>query len=324
MALELREITPDDEEAALGALGVACAAHGSGARPDREEWLWRLAGCPGGRRALGAFDGGRLVAQFSALPRRVWIAAREATFCEWRETFALERPAGLVHTPLVQRLVESQLARHAGDDLCLYGFPDEATWRLANARLGFEVVRNQTLLVRPGGKEPLPEGLSVEPLQDFDHQARWLWDRVCGHFGVGTIRDADYLNWRYVHRPGARYERLGVRDANGILRGVAVLREGEWAGVHAVWMIDWIVPPEEPDVGRTLLATACNLARRFGTGHLAAVLPDWSPWFDHFQCAGFRVQPSGHLLVARPGAKRFHEVWLRDHWWYTLGDFLAL
>jgi hypothetical protein len=324
MALDLRAITPDDEDVALAALAQACRAHGSATGPDREEWLWRMGLNPAGVRAIGAFDGERLVGQFTAVPRKVWIAAREASFCEWRETFALERSPGLVREPLVQRLVEEALRAGAGEDLCLYGLPEGAAWRLANGRLGFEVVRNQTILVRPRGEVPVPDGLTIEPLARFDHQARWLWDRVCGAFGAGTIRDADHLNWRFVERPGVRYERLGVRDENGILRGVAVLRAGEWAGVHAVWMIDWIVPPEEPDVGRALLATACNLARKSGSGQLAAVLPDWSPWFDHFQCAGFRVRPSGRLLAARPGAKRFHEVWLRDQWWYTLGDFLEL
>ena len=120
----------------------------------------------------------------------------------------------------------------------------ESAWRIGKTFLRYEVVRTQTVLARepdPAGEAP-PE---VERLERFDHQARWLYDRCAGAFGASTIRDAEYLNWRFVENPFHDYTLYGVRDAQGVLRGYAVYRLADWKLPRMGVIVDWLVPPGE-------------------------------------------------------------------------------
>lgn len=324
MALELREFQAGDEAALLTALGEFCRReHPGRGRRTREEWSWAFEHNPCGRRIWLACEGERVVAQYAAMPRKVWIAAREAIFAEVVDSFVLrERPRALQREGLYARLGRAMAEAHcaSGGDLVHYGFPTGGEWRVGNGLLDYEVVRNQSILAcecGPGERELPPE---VERLERFDHQARWLWDRCAGAFGASAIRDQAFLNWRFVLRPAVRYELLGVRDEGGILRGFAAFRRGEWSATPCGLLVDWLVPPEEPEVGALLVRAARARTRAAGERTLVALLPEWSPWFEAFQRAGFLVLDGGTVLFARCFARKFDEIWLREHWWTTLAD----
>lgn len=320
MTLELREFCPGDEPALLAALAAACRRAGAAA-PDRAQWSWTCERNPAGRRIFLALEGARVLAHCAALPQRVWLAGREAIFAELRGGFGPPLVALQKEGPFVRSA--RALAEHfgaSGGDLVHHGYPSPGEERVWNGLLDFEVVRDQHLLVRdcgPGARE-LPPG--VERLARFDHQAKWLWDRCADGFGASAIRDDTFLNWRFVERPAVRYERLGVRDAGGVLRGYGIYRSGEWAGRRSALVVDWLVPPAEHGVGELLLEGLLALARLDGERTLAALFPGWSPWFERFQRAGFLVEASRARLLARCFARKYDETWLREHWWTTLAD----
>lgn len=321
MTLEIREYRPGDETALLAAFATVCSAGGVGP-PTLEEWRWTCERNPAGRRVFLALDGGRVVGHYAAVPRRTWIG-RETLFAERVGAFATRSgPRGLQREHLYARLGRAMAETYGapGGDLVHYGFPGAGEWRLENGLLDSEVVRNQTLLVRAAGNGASERPPEIERIERFDHQAQWLWERIAGTFGAGAIRDAAFLNWRFVERPAVRYELLGVRDASGILRGFVALRAGEFAGRRAAWLVDWLVPSAEDEVGARLLAAALAWARAQGEKELATLLPEWSPWYQEFQRAGFRVHPSEGFLACRSFSRKFDEVWLREHWWFTLAD----
>ena len=314
--LEIRVPRPEDE----GALQAAAALLGCARTAAERAWLASHAGASRARVALVPEDG-RVLGHYACVPRTTWIAAREAVFAEVLDAFAPRAEArGLQREGPYARLGRA-LAQAHSEDLVHHGYFGRAEWRMANALLDFEVVRNQCLLVRSSADAGAP---ALEELVRFDHQAKWLWERCSGRFGAAAIRDEGYLNWRFVERPGVRYQRRGLRDANGILRGLYVYRSGAFAGRSGGWLVEWIVPPEEPEVGERLLGDALAAARADGQRELACALPEWSPWFEAFQRAGFRVVASEAVLAARCFARKYDEVWLRDHWWTTLADTLAL
>lgn len=316
--LELRELAPGDEPSLLELLAAAPGA------PSAEEWRWAGAS-PAGRRAWVAADGARVAACVAAVPLRVWMAGGERTFAGC--LVAARRPelvGGLGRTGAVAAVARA-LARAAGGpegDWVHFGAPDARGARVADHLLDYEVVRNELLLLREPGPGPTAPPAGVETLADFDHQARWLWDRCAGEWGASTVRDADYLRWRYLERPGARCEPLGVRDGDGVLRGLAVYRAGRRAGRDLGLVLDWLVPPGEPDAAELLLAGALACARRDGAEALALCAPEWSAWFALLQERGFLVHPSGRWLRARTFHPKFGTLWLRDSWWHQLGDWL--
>lgn len=162
---------------------------------------------------------------------------------------------------------------------------------------------------------------ALEP-GELNEQVRWVWDRCAGAWAASTIRGPEVLAARLVEDRRARA--LGVRDEQGLLRGVAIVSAEQRLAPRACTIVDWLVPSDEPQVGARLLAGCALRARALGADDgLAALLPHCSPWFLSFQEAGFEVHPSPLLLAARTRVSRHDGSWLRDHWFYTALDFQA-
>jgi hypothetical protein len=272
-----------------------------------------------GRRTLVAVRAGQVEAGVAALPFTVWIDAREACFALMLPD--LVRPsagAGELRATVARAFLERFGGRDR--DVVHFVWPAPGDADFYRRTLGFDVVRTQTVLAREvePGAGTLPAG--VETLARFDHQARWLWDRANGSFGASAIRDEGFLNRRLRGAVGARYRVLCVRDGEGVLRGYAAWTRAPWLEKDRLTVVDWLVPANEPEAGDVLLAALRAAAQGEGARAIDLVLPDWSPWFVRFQRAGFRVLPSDLLLLAKEHDRRFDDIWLREHWWYTLAD----
>jgi hypothetical protein len=288
----------------------------------RAEWEYLFQRNPAGRRIWLALYQGEVVAQYAALPIKVWMASGERTFAQIVDSMVhpahrsgLKRPGLFVQTALP--FFDAYGGRER--DWVHYGWPVENAWRIGKTFLKYEVVRTQTVVAR----EPDPDAVApreVERLRRFDDQARWLYERCVDDFGASAIRDATYLNWRYVENPFHEYALYGVRDPEGILRGYAVYRLADWKLPRMGLIADWLVPPGEPEVGELLRRALDARATADHASALAVFLPEWSPWFERFQDWGFRVWPTDYYMVARNFHPRFDMRWLREAWWYQLGD----
>ncbi len=312
--VEIRPLRAADEASVLGTFREVF-----GAARTPAEWRWAFLRNPAGTRAWVAVEGDRVVAQYAALPSRVWTGGEDRVFAQIVDSMSHpdRRGAGLF-----VRTAEAFFDAHGGPDrdLVHFGWPVERAWRLGRRKLRYEAVRTQVALARElePGPDAVPAG--VEVLAEVDEQARWLYDRCVGAWGASTVRDAEWLRWRYLEHPTHRYVLLGARDAAGVLRGLAVYRRASFGLPDLGVLVDWLVPPEEPEVGELLRAAAAARARADGAPALVAWLPEWSPWFDRFQRDGFRVHPTDYLTVARNFHPRYRMEWLRAHWWYQPGD----
>ena len=285
---------------------------------------WRAAS-PGGAAFWRVREGGADVGSHVAPGRTTWIAARAVRFTELAD---VERrspsqgspPASSPADEALDRALNEAWAPRLGqaEDFVQYALPSESEWQRGRFA-GFDIVRTMGLLALPLSADgPETSRAGVAPLEHPDEQIRWLWDRCAGSFGAGAIRDADTFRWRFGD--GRASHAMGVRDEHGVLRGYAVVRNVAWFGAPCAVVLDWLVPPEEPEVGAQLLAAVRAQARADGVDRVVSFLVEWSPWFTSFQDAGFRVHPSPLFLVARSAARRFDHLWLRDHWWWTLAD----
>jgi hypothetical protein len=341
--LEIRPFAAGDEvalQAALFELEVSLAkvhpAHPElpgklmrpkGSVPSLERLRWMQLENPVGLRSLLLWDGERVAGHYSAIPQRVWLDGREVIFGELAQCFVLPQyRQGLLHkTPFVN-LAESFFEAHGGleGDMLYYGYPSYGEWRIGKKVLGYESLRLQALLVRePGpGSNDLPAG--AEPIERFDEQARWLWDRCAGEFGALGIRDDAYLNWRFCDHPEQSYEPVGVRDGDGILRGYAVYAEVSWQGTKRATICDWLCPQNEPEVAEKLHAAMLALTRRDQAESLAVLLPERCAWHAKFQDWGHQLAPAETFLFGRVFQRRHTVLWLRDHWYYTLADTLLV
>jgi hypothetical protein len=285
---------------------------------------WATLDNPAGSRGFVAVDEGEVVAAYLGRATRTWIGAEARSFVQSTDSMVdPEYRSGLKRPGLFVTLAREYFDHYGvrGSDVAHYGWPIESAWRIGERFLNYRLLREELVLVRELNGDAgagLPEG--VERLSDFGEDLRWLWDRCAGHWGAATIRDAEWARWRFLEHPEASYVPLGVRDGDGILRGLAVLREGEWSWPGALPLCDWLVPDEEPEVAALLERAVCGAARAAGAARVVALIPEWSAAFALLQEHGWRVQPSPYRLATRSFDRRFQLEWLRRHWWTTLAD----
>jgi len=326
-AIDIRPFREGDEApllAAWNARRAGCVEVRGELTP--EDWSWFRAHPRGSRTylaTLGSGDGERIVGHVSAAPHAVWMNGQEYRFTELFGAFVEpELRQGLGKKGVYTRLCRELFSNQGVDgDFIYYAWATPAEWRLGRKHLSYEAVRTQVALVR-AVEEGSRDLEGVERMERFDHQARWLWDRCSVGFGASALRDEEFLNHRFVERPGHDHVLLGARDEEGILRGYTVFRRGPWNGETTGLVCDWLVPPEEPEVGLRLLCGLDVVARDAGCAELFCLLPEWYPWFDLFQRQGFRVTDASRMLIARSKARRFDAYWLRTQWYSTLADTL--
>lgn len=326
---DIRPFRPGDEEAILATFNAAFGENDPAFVPrTRAEWDWAFAHNPAGQRIWVAECEGVIAAQCAALPYRVHLDGKVTSFTQGVDSMVhpahrkgLRRPGLYVETayPFFR-----QFGGFGADllhgDLLHYGWPVEPAWRIGRTFLGYEIVRTQIIHARDvePGSQALPDG--VERLERFDASVDALYERCRADFGASVIRDERYLNWRFLERPGYRYHVFAVRGAGGALRAYAVYRRADRPYPGSGLIMDWLVPPDELEAGALLFHAVLAQARADQARAVLAVFPEWTPWNTQFQEWGFRLHTSPYLLIGIVQDPRYDTWWLREHWWYQLGE----
>jgi hypothetical protein len=95
------------------------------------------------------------------------------------------------------------------------------------------------------GSMGLPAMPAVAEVARFGTEHDALWQRVSADYTCAVVRDASYLNWRYVGQPGQDYVRLEVRNGDDLL-AIAVLLVREPGPVYQYRrgaLVDLVVAP---------------------------------------------------------------------------------
>src|SRR5262245_40931517 len=321
---DFRPFRPGDEEGILATFNAVFGEHDPAFVPrTREEWDWAFARNPAGQRIWVAECEGVIAAQCAALPYRVLIDGREASFTQGVDSMVhpehrkgLRRPGLYVETALpFFRQFGGQ-----GADILHYGWPVEPAWRIGRTFLDYEIVRTLTMHFMELGAGPVAIPREVERLTAFDADVRALYQRCHAQWGTSVIRDAAYLNWRFVAHPRFRYHLFAVRGERRELLGYAIYRRADWPVAGTGLIMDWLGPVDEPEVGELLREALLAQARVDAAGVVLVVFPDWTPWSPRFQDWGFRVHTSDYLLIGIIQDRRYDTWWLREHWWYQLAE----
>ena len=217
-------------------------------------------------------------------------------------------------------------------------FPNAASHRVFVGDLGWRDLPRRRLWARPlragavlryvagrpgegGGlraheSEPQQRrGLMIAPLARFGTETDELWQRVTSSSGNQIVRDATFLNWRYVDSP-RDYRRFAAYSGDELV-GFVVMGHTVKHGVSSGFVAD-LVAAERNGRARVALLQRCVSELRDGTDALIA-LPgsaDRRP----FLRAGLLPTHKEIRFVAKP--LRDPAVLNRRHLWhFTLGDF---
>ena len=220
-------------------------------------------------------------------------------------------------------------------------FPNGASYPIFVDRLGWSDLPRLRLWARPlraggvlryllgrrGEQSGVPardstartlRGLEVRPIERFEEDFDDLGTRAASAYGHHFVRDAGYLNWRYLDSP-RDYRCFGAyRD--GRLAGAAIVGHTFKHGVSAGFLADLVAAPEDGEATRALVERAVDEVR--GAADAVVVLPPPSGAQRRALVrAGFLPTTKTLRFVGKALAPSAQLDERRGAWHFTLGDF---
>ncbi|MBI4119970.1 MAG: hypothetical protein HY454_00730 [Parcubacteria group bacterium] len=90
-----------------------------------------------------------------------------------------------------------------------------------------------------------PDPAVLNDVDHFDSRYDLFWEAVFANNTMGSLRSADFLNWRYFQDPFLTYKGFVVQDEAGHVKGAVVLRLENIrnTGLKACRLVEFIVDP---------------------------------------------------------------------------------
>jgi GNAT superfamily N-acetyltransferase len=291
-------------------------------------------------------DAGQLVGYTGAIPVRVKVGAEVRDSAWLVDTMVLEAYRS--------KAVGSRIMVQAHEDLPFaLSLGQTAEMREVQERLGWRRVaplETAQLLIRPEnvlkGKLPWPAAVAaglglrasstvrdllrertqarVNEVGRFDERHDRLWREVAPSLTCAVVRDASYLNWKYVDQPGQTFLRLEIVDGDRVT-GVAVLmfREPDDAyRYRRAFLVDFVAPLTDEARLAQLIEAAKAAAAGRGADALSC-LHIGSALTAALRRHGFRLREPERYLLVDPGGlepRALDTALSADSWFVTHGD----
>lgn len=163
----------------------------------------------------------------------------------------------------------------------------------------------------------LPKSYKATVIDRFGSDVDKLWSSVASGYRVALVRDARYLNWRYVDNPDTYLTYGLTRDEE--LVGLVVLRTTMRRGLDIGEIMDLVCPAEEPQIRNLLVRIALDEFRDRGCSFAQA----WSikgTRSDHsLRRAGLTLSRTGVRFLVSPELA-YPAVYDPESWLLTQGD----
>jgi GNAT superfamily N-acetyltransferase len=231
-ALEMRPMRGSREDLDLFA---DCFAH-NGSPRSMEALEWQYLANPTGRVFVdfAVAASGRLAAIYASLPVYLYVDGQVRLALQSLDTMTDEAFRG---RGLFVKLAKRTFARAESDGAALiYGFPNGNSAHGFFERLEWTKLDPLPFLIRPLRTRYVLKRLGFEraaamlpnvrlklggrrrkdtvTITRFDERHDAVWSDFAKHVGVAVHRDARYLNWRLVDKPGTHYVNRAVMRGN--------------------------------------------------------------------------------------------------------------
>lgn len=158
----------------------------------------------------------------------------------------------------------------------------------------------------------------------FDARHDELWRQAARDLPCAVVRDASYLNWKYVEQPGQHFTRLEIVE-DGRTKGVVVLMFRKRDDVYPydrAFIVDLVAPFSDKAVVNQLIGVAIDAASEHGAATLTC-LHIGSALTRALRRHGFMIRDPQRYLLVYPGSLvgEARDVVLDGRSWYvTHGD----
>ena len=166
----------------------------------------------------------------------------------------------------------------------------------------------------------LPAGLQIRSIDRFADDYDALWKKVVDKIGVCVERNAAYMNWRYVDKPGETYYRYGLYE-NSQLKAVIIYSIKYKHDGLIGYVMDYIFDPEEKGSSVKLLRFANKQFRQQKTDAVLCWNVPGSFNRAHFAQSGYftlpeKLRPQKLFLGVRVFNPLVREAVLELRNWY--------
>ncbi len=335
----IRPYRPGDEEAILELFNGVFGEGEAGFEPRTlEQWRWMYSDNPAGTLIMLAVEeSGRVIAHYAFLPARTrmdgeivvsGLGVDSMVHRDYRR--GLRKEGAFVQTT---RAYFSTIGTWPSCAMS-YGFPNRKALPVGVRVIGYKPVFEPVMTLYRNffqdpdddavGRDHADEAEVVE-IDRIGPELDLLWTRHERHFPLARVRDATWLRWRYDRCPFHSYRKFLIRPRAGAAGAAAapraffVTRPG-WQKQPIQALLDYVGAPDDAASVALALRTTTRLARESGQARVEAWWPERSPFFRHALAAGMRSEPSLYVLCVVLSREKPDLDWVREHWYYTIGD----
>lgn len=170
-------------------------------------------------------------------------------------------------------------------------------------------------------KPPVVDGLTIAKVSHFDDRCNDLWDRISKDYNIIVVRDKDYLNWRYIDVPNAKYT-IYVAEKNKKIYGYMVIECKYHNGLIFGRILDIIAPLDQQVIVQCLISKAIeHFERKRVDAIFSSII---SNRYRHsFLKNGFIPYPrSKSRFIAYNASPAISDGFLKNpkNWFIQLGD----
>lgn len=141
--------------------------------------------------------------------------------------------------------------------------------------------------------------VSINRAHSFDERIDKFWKQISEEHRIATVRDKDYLSWRYLQSPGRQYA-IFIAEENNEIRGYVILRDRNLFGLRAGLIVDILTVSSDSRVSQALLRRSVDYFISQNLDVVACLMLKHHSCYDELKKLGFREIPP----VLRP--RNFH------------------
>jgi hypothetical protein len=312
------------------------------------EWRWLFAENPWGNQIVVAVEhggpgepSGRVIAHYCCLPARAQVGAEVVIAGQGIDSMVhADYRRGLKREGAFLLTAQKYFAEFGHWPICGfgYGFPNRKAYPIGVRLIGYQpIVKPLPTLYRNFFESDDDDAVGrahqdaadVVEVPDFGGavapELDALWARLRPQFQVALVRDAQYLRWRYDgcpwlgHRKFLIREKAGAGAKGGALRAFFVTRSN-WQKLPIQALVDYLGAPDDAASLALALRTTTRVARASGQARVETWLPERLPFFQHALAAGMKSEPCQYVLCTMLYREEPALDWMRDRWYFTIGD----
>jgi GNAT superfamily N-acetyltransferase len=157
----------------------------------------------------------------------------------------------------------------------------------------------------------------ISSLKKFGEETDELWKSFRLNYKVIQIRNANYLNWRYVANPDP-YPIFQFKK-NGVLRGVIVLKHTIRNGLKVGEIVDYLYLKDDRQIFRVMVSWAIKQLRQDGCVAIQSWTIDSSAIEKEIYDVGLKRKRKRLKILLSPGVP-LPEFYDKAAWFISQGD----